>query len=45
VKATGWLTGLRVTAGGTGVVWHAGVTLIRGLADNVGLTAGLSRLA
>jgi hypothetical protein len=43
VKATGWLTGLRVTAGGTGVVSHAGVTLIRGLADNVGLTAGLSR--
>ena len=43
MKATGWLTGLRVTAGGTGVVSHAGVTLIRGLADNVGLTAGLSR--
>ena len=43
MKATGWLKGLRVTAGGSGVVSHAGVALIRGLADNVGLTAGLSR--
>jgi hypothetical protein len=43
VKATGWLNGLRVTAGGTGVVSHAGVALIRALADNSGLTGGLSK--
>jgi Transposase DDE domain group 1 len=43
VKTTGWLRGLRVTAGGTGVVSHAGVTLIRALSDATGLTAGLSR--
>jgi hypothetical protein len=41
--ATGWLKGLQVTADGTGIVSHAGVALIRGLADNTGLTAGLSR--
>jgi hypothetical protein len=43
VKTTGWLKGLKVTAGGTGVVSHAGVMLVRGLSDAVGLTAGLSR--
>jgi electron transfer flavoprotein alpha subunit len=43
VKTTGWLKGLKVTGGGAGVVSHAGVALIRALADNVGLTAGLSR--
>lgn len=43
MKATGWLKGLQVTAGGTGIVSHAGVTLIRALADNAGLTAGLSK--
>jgi Transposase DDE domain group 1 len=43
VKATGWLMGLQVTADGTGIVSHAGVALIRALADNVGLTAGLSK--
>jgi hypothetical protein len=43
VKNTGWLKGLRVTADGTGVVSHAGVALIRALADHTGLTAGLSR--
>jgi hypothetical protein len=43
VQATGWLKGLQVTADGTGVVSHAGVTLIRALADNIGLTAGLSK--
>jgi hypothetical protein len=42
VKSTGWLKGLKVTGDGTGIVSHAGVTLIRALADNVGLTAGLS---
>jgi len=43
VKATGWMKGLQVTADGTGIVSHAGVALIRALADNTGLTAGLSR--
>jgi len=43
VKATGWMKGLQVTADGTGIVSHAGVALIRALADNIGLTAGLSR--
>ena len=43
VQATGWLKGLQVTADGTGVVSHAGVTLIRALADNIGLTGGLSK--
>jgi hypothetical protein len=43
VNTTGWLKGLRVTADGTGIVSHAGVALIRALADNIGLTAGLSR--
>jgi hypothetical protein len=42
VNTTGWLKGLRVTADGTGIVSHAGVALIRALADNTGLTAGLS---
>jgi Transposase DDE domain group 1 len=43
VKATGWLRGLEVTTGGTGIVSHAGVALLRVLADNTGLTGGLSR--
>jgi hypothetical protein len=43
VKATGWLKGLQVTADGTGIVSHAGVALLRALADNTGLTAGLSK--
>jgi Transposase DDE domain group 1 len=42
VKTTGWLKGLEVTAGGTGIVSHAGVALLRALADRTGLTAGLS---
>jgi hypothetical protein len=42
VNTTGWLRGLQVTAGGTGVVSHAGVALVRALADNTGLTGGLS---
>jgi hypothetical protein len=42
VHTTGWLKGLRITADGTGIVSHAGVALIRALADNTGLTAGLS---
>jgi hypothetical protein len=43
VNTTGWLTGLEVTAGGTGIVSHAGVALVRALADRTGLTGGLSR--
>jgi len=43
VNTTGWLKGLQVTADGTGMVSHAGVALLRGLADNTGLTAGLSK--
>jgi Transposase DDE domain group 1 len=43
VNTTGWLKGLRVTADGTGIVSHAGVALVRALADNIGLTAGLSK--
>jgi Transposase DDE domain group 1 len=43
VNTTGWLKGLRVTADGTGIVSHAGVALIRALADNTGLTPGLSK--
>jgi hypothetical protein len=43
VKSSGWLKGLEVTAGGTGVVSHAGLVLVRALADSTGLTAGLSR--
>jgi len=43
VQATGWVKGLRVTADGTGIVSHAGVALLRALADNTGLTAELSK--
>jgi len=41
VNATGWPRGLEVTSGGTGVVSHAGLVLLRELADRTGLTAGL----
>ena len=40
MNATGWLKGLEVTAGGTGIVSHAGVALLRALADRTGLTGG-----
>jgi Transposase DDE domain group 1 len=43
VNTTGWLKGLQVTADGTGIVSHAGVALLLALADNIGLTAGLSK--
>jgi hypothetical protein len=43
VNTTGWLKGLQVTGGGSGIVSHAGVALVRALADGTGLTAGLSR--
>src|SRR5277367_2799728 len=42
MHATGWSGGLEVTGGGTGVVSHAGLVLLRQLADRTGLTAGLS---
>jgi hypothetical protein len=43
VNTTGWRKGLEVTAGGTGIVSHAGLALLRALADKTGLTGGLSR--
>jgi len=42
VNGIGWSRGLEVTADGEGVVSHAGLALLRGLADKTGLTAGLS---
>jgi Transposase DDE domain group 1 len=43
VNVTGWSRGLEVTSGGEGVVSHAGLVLLRHLADKTGLTGGLSR--
>ncbi len=43
MNVTGWSRGLEVTGGGEGVVSHAGLALLRHLADKTGLTAGLSR--
>lgn len=40
---TAWSKGLDVTAGGQGIVSHAGVVLLRALADRTGLTGGLSK--
>jgi hypothetical protein len=42
VNATAWSRGLEVSGDGTGVVSHAGLGLIRHLADKTGLTRGLS---
>jgi hypothetical protein len=42
VNVTGWSRGLEVTGGGQGVVSHAGLALLRYLADKTGLTGGLS---
>jgi len=42
VNVTGWPRGLEVTAGGRGIVSHAGLALVRALADKTGLTGGLS---
>ena len=36
MHATGWSRGLEVTSGGTGVVSHAGLMLLRELADQTG---------
>ena len=43
MNVTAWSNGLEVTGGGTGVVSHAGLGLVRGLADKTGLTGGLSQ--
>jgi hypothetical protein len=42
MNTTGWSRGLVVTGGGAGVVSHAGLALLRHLADKTGLTGGLS---
>ncbi len=42
MNVTGWSKGLDVTADGEGVVSHAGLVLLRQLADKAGLTGGLS---
>src|SRR2546429_2603013 len=42
VNVTGWSRGLEVTGGGAGVVSHAGLALLRHLADKTGLTGGVS---
>ena len=41
MNVTGWSRGLEVTAGGQGIVSHAGLALLRRLADRTGLTGGL----
>lgn len=43
MHVTGWSRGLEVSGGGLGVVSHAGLALLRHLADKTGLTGGLSR--
>jgi hypothetical protein len=42
VNITGWSKGLDVTADGEGVVSQAGLVLLRRLADQSGLSGGLS---
>ena len=42
MNPTGWSKGLEVTADGAGIVSHAGLALLRQLADKTGLTGGLS---
>lgn len=42
MNVTGWSRGLEVSGGGSGVVSHAGLVLLRHLADKTGLTGGLS---
>src|SRR2546421_11420638 len=42
VHTTGWSRDLEVSGGGQGVVSHAGLALLRHLADKTGLTGGLS---
>jgi hypothetical protein len=42
MNGTAWSRGLEVSGGGTGVVSHAGLALLRRLSDVTGLTGGLS---
>jgi Transposase DDE domain group 1 len=42
VNVTAWSQGLEVSGDGTGIVSHAGIGLLRHLADKTGLTGGLS---
>lgn len=42
MNVTRWSRGLEVTADGEGVVSHAGLVLLRQLADKTGLSGGLS---
>jgi hypothetical protein len=42
VNVTAWSQGLEVSGDGTGIVSHAGIGLLRHLADKTGLTSGLS---
>ncbi|MFC4110923.1 IS1380 family transposase [Micromonospora zhanjiangensis] len=43
MQSTDWSKGLSVEVGGRGVVSHAGLVLLRALADRTGLTGALSR--
>ena len=43
MNLTGWSKSLEVTADGAGIVSHAGLAVLRLLADKTGLTGGLSR--
>ena len=43
MNLTGWSKSLEVTGDGAGIVSHAGLALLRQLADKTGLTGGLSR--
>jgi hypothetical protein len=43
VNVTAWASGLEVTGDGTGIVSHAGLGLLRRLADKTGLTKGPSQ--
>ncbi|MGH3989767.1 MAG: IS1380 family transposase [Pseudonocardiaceae bacterium] len=43
MNITAWANGLEVTGDGTGIVSHAGLGLLRRLADKTGLTGGLSQ--
>src|SRR5262249_16639102 len=43
VNVTAWAKGLEVSGDGAGIVSHAGLGLLRRLADKTGLTGGLSR--
>ena len=43
MNVTVWSNGLEVTGDGTGIVSHAGLGLLRRLADKTGVTSGFSR--